>query len=228
MRARTLIRRRLVRDERGFVMGLMVMILALALLLLSVAATQAIRTTDTANRDLNQRQALQAAEAGMDTAMYRADALSVDLRTILNVGAQCVAETGGALSFLPVGGWCPAVAENLGNGISYSYRVSPVAHVPSPAGCPLIALVQCTVNHSLRRTIVSTGMAGRGCPNGDGCIKRRLMAKYSTTAQTTTLLPLLGLRILQNLNLQLYQRQASSFTECSKAPAAGQDPDNGC
>jgi hypothetical protein len=215
-------------DERGFVMGLLVMILALALMLLAVAATQAIRTTDTANRDRYSRQAVQAAEAGLDTAVYRADALSVDLRTVLNVSNQCVAETGGLLTFLNVGGWCPVVDEDLGNDISYSYRVSPVTHVAVPPTCPLLALVTCTVNHTLRRTVVSTGMAGPGCPNGSSCVKRRLMAKYTTSAQTTTLLPLLGLRILQNLSLQLYQRQTSSFTECSKAAAAGADPDNGC
>jgi hypothetical protein len=219
--------RRRARREDGYVIVLVMTVMTLTLALVGVAATQALRTTDTSLRDVHQRQALQAAETGIDAAAYRMDALSVDLRTVLNLSNQCVATASGALTFLNVGGFCPDVTESLGNGVSYRYSVGPVTDVRVPPTCPLVALVTCTINHTLRRTIVSTGMAGRACPNGPGCVKRRLMVKHTTTAQDTTLLPLVGLRALQDLSLQIYSRQTGSFVECRTNPT-GAAPDSGC
>jgi Tfp pilus assembly protein PilV len=267
------------RDERGFALPVVLAIMVVALLLLVAMMSQNISATDTARRDVYQRQALQAAEAGLDLAEYRAYAVSLDARSLLTLQnnpllTQCVVQVSGTLSVvqLPtIGQWCDASAsEGMGNGASYTYRISPPATVSfsstpgatrtcrsvlTPVLGALLANTTCLLlgdlytvtelDKVLRREVVSTGMAGPGCPNGSGCVKRRLYATYRFGADSSIpipanagLLSLLGQLVtpITNLltnggdlrfNIQLYGRD-SSFKECSATPPTPANPASGC
>ena len=222
------------RSESGFIVPAVIGVLVIALIFLAVAATAALRTTDTTHRDVWSRQALQAADAGIDLAARRANSASVDLRQVTsgNVSSECVVRTGSLLGILTLGGvgWCQAVDESLGTGISFSYRVSSLIDVRTTISgtCGAVNL-NCVVDHSLSRKVVSTGMAGPGCPSGDRCVKRRVMARFaSTTPSRTRVTSVLGVNVLGSLNLQLYGRQAGSYRECTVTPPTPSDPASGC
>lgn len=186
-------RRQLHRSEAGIALPLVTLVLSLVLSLGAVAVTQAITAADTANRDVLVRKASQASQAGLDTAAYRMNALSLDLSSLLDITRggnplkkQCLVSTGsvigiGALSNL--GSWCPiSEPEPLGNGAWFQYQISPVAKVStgsqqdrnqcyrllSLATCgPLLALplykVDGLTNLDLSREIVAIGKAGPDC-----------------------------------------------------------------
>lgn len=226
--------------ERGFVVPVVLGVLAVALILVAVAAATALRTTDTASRDVWARQALQAADAGVELAVRRSNAASLDLRNVvgsgtgglLNLNSQCVVSTGSLLGIITLGsaGWCPAVAEDLGSGEQFSYRMSSLldARAFVSGVCGLVNL-NCVYDHTLSRKVVSTGMAGPSCPAGPSCVKRRVLARLSSTSPTRTRsTSVLGVNVLGSLNLQLYNRQGDSFRECSATPPDPADPASGC
>ncbi|MEA2346901.1 MAG: hypothetical protein QOG62_688 [Thermoleophilaceae bacterium] len=139
MRAR--LTRRL-HDESGVALPIVAMVLALILTLGSVAFSQAIDATNTASRDLLARKASQAAQAGIDEAAYRMNALSLDLSSLLDITTggnplknQCVITTGGVLgisALSDLGSWCPvSTPEPLGNGSYFQYQISPVVGLNS-------------------------------------------------------------------------------------------------
>jgi hypothetical protein len=214
------------RSESGFVVPVVVGVLALSLILVGVTAAIALRTTDTAQRDVWSRQALQAADSGLDVAIRRANSASVDLRQVVNLNLtdQCVVSTNAVLGFLSLGtnGWCPAVDVDLGNGQSFSYYVGSLVdtRTTTTASCPVLNV--CT-NHLLQRKVVSVGMAGPGCPTGNRCVKRRVLARYSGAGRTNVLLGLLG-----TLSIQLYAREPGTFRECPSAATTPSDPASNC
>jgi hypothetical protein len=275
------------RDEQGFALPVVLAIMVVALLLLVAMMSQNISATDTAKRDTYQRQALQAAEAGLDLAEYRANALSLDASSLLKLQnglgvlpTQCVVQVSGALSVIQlptIGQWCDdSTSEAMGNGASYSYRISPPASLNvtlNPSGdlvrCQdvvgLLSVLTCTLNgllgsstiyqvtnldKVLRRQIVSTGMAGPGCPSGPRCVKRRVYSTYSFRGQSALPIPsgASGLGALLSgltgtalstlygfinggdldLNIRLYGRDAGTFKECSATPPTPSDPASGC
>jgi hypothetical protein len=128
-------------------LGVLLVVGALA----TVAARASIVASNQSFRDLNVKRATQAAYAGVQTLRYRTNLMQPGI-------SQCVARnvTDGALSVVPVqaDGWCDTQSEDLGNGASYSARISASASLTS--------------NGQLltQRKIVSTGTA-------DG-VKRRI------------------------------------------------------
>ena len=125
------------REESGIALPVVTLILAMILALGSVAVSQALTATDTANRDVLARKADQAAQAGLDAAAYRMNALSLDLSSLLDITTsgnplkkQCVINTGAVLgisALSDLGTWCPiSTPEPLGNGSWFQYQISPV------------------------------------------------------------------------------------------------------
>ncbi len=274
-------------DQRGIALPVVLAAMAVVLALVPVIMTQNISATDTAKRDVYSRQALAAAEAGLDLAEYRANAVSLDARSLLNLQSglgilksQCVAQVSGALSIIELptlGEWCPeSASESLGNGSSFRYRISPPAALNvtvNPNGdivrCTnlfpgnlLAATLNCVlglntliyqvtnVDKVLQRRVVSTGMAGPGCPGtGPNCVRRRVTSTYSFRG--TSALPIPGtasglggllsgilnlvlgpVTSLLNggdleLNIRLYGRDAGSFKECTST-APNSTPSSGC
>jgi hypothetical protein len=122
--------------------------------LATVTARGAITADHQSLRDRNVKQAIQAANAGLEAAMYRTN--------LMQPGSlQCALKhvSSGNLGVAGVGGdgWCAEQAEDLGNGQSYAVRVS--------AGSSLHVNGQSLV----QRKFVSTGTA-----NG---VRRRVMLR---------------------------------------------------
>lgn len=143
---RTILVQRL-RDERGITVPLSMFVISLLVLLGGVSLRQAVFTSDESNEDRGVKRALQAADAGIDTGIYRMNMFDL----VNEPTSKCVArQTTGQLELTGYGqdGWCSpvnqpflnSVEEDLGDGTSFSYKISP----EGPTG---------------ERTIVSTGTA---------------------------------------------------------------------
>jgi hypothetical protein len=80
---------------------------------------RAVTATSQSRQDRSTKRAVAAADAGIDTALYR-------LNKVVPAADQCVVSelTGLQAERVLSGGWCPAASEDLGDGASYSYRVS--------------------------------------------------------------------------------------------------------
>ena len=139
------------RSERGIALPATLAVLFMVAGLATMTAKAAITSDHQSLRDRNVKQALQAANAGIEAAMYRTN--------LMQPGSlQCAFKNpaNGALtvSSLQGDGWCAAQSEDLGNGTSYTMQISG-AQALHANGQALS-----------RRTIVSTGAA-----NG---VRRRL------------------------------------------------------
>ncbi|MEX2253572.1 MAG: hypothetical protein WD649_05415 [Thermoleophilaceae bacterium] len=197
-------------------------VLMVTLLLATAAMLSARSATDTSNRDVRVKRAIAAAEAGLDGAVAHANNVSLDLTNPLNLNQQCLVKVslGGLnLGGGPSSGWCAPVTENLGNGVSYEYRMSSVATIGP--GLPLILIGNW--NGVLQRKVVGIGKVD--CP-GSKCVERRVYQEATANVSASGI-SLLGLNLLSNLQLQLYRKQPGTFRECS-SKASGGAPDSGC
>lgn len=136
--------RDVIRDERGIAIPVALAILFMVAGLATVSVREAIVSQTQSFRDRNVKRAVQAANAGLETATYDAN--------LMQPGSlQCVvhAGSGGQLAIASVqgDGWCAAQSEDLGDGGSYTMRISAAQSLRANGQ----ALVQ--------RTIVSTGTA---------------------------------------------------------------------
>jgi Tfp pilus assembly protein PilX len=149
------------RGEQGFVMPTAAIVLGLAVLTAGVAATQTVTAQEGSVHERHAKRALQAADAGVEAAMYRMNRLGASRAAETNKCVTINAASGDAtLTNLPGGGtytwngdsawsggtsgWCDAVTQQTDDGASYSYRVSGEALDP-------------TDTNYLRRMVVSTG-----------------------------------------------------------------------
>ena len=112
------------RSEEGVALVLSIMVMMVVGALAGVAAASALEATDQSTQDRRVKQAISAADAGMDVSLYRLNKFA----SLLTDTVQCVVPdpaTGilhGAV-VLP-DGWCPTQTEEMGSGASFSYRVS--------------------------------------------------------------------------------------------------------
>lgn len=120
-------------DEHGVALVVAIMALMLLLMIGGVALTQALQTDQSSVRDESSKGAIQAADAGLNVAMFRASK---------SLSAACTDASGAATTPTTINGidWCPAVTEQLDNVRSYTYRV--------------------TANTIGDRTVVSSGQSG--------------------------------------------------------------------
>jgi Tfp pilus assembly protein PilX len=111
----------------------MAMIMALGVLLIvgvltATALTVSVQTNGSTRSDSNRKEALEAAEAGLQVANYRLNMLAPAFN-------QCVTI---AIASPDASGYCQGPTETLGNGATYSYVTSPVlATGASCVGLPL-------------------------------------------------------------------------------------------
>jgi hypothetical protein len=152
------------------------MALSAVMTLAAVAGTATLTAVGQSGRDKNAKRAVAAVDAGMDTAIYRLNKLNPSALLCVVMGA-----TGLTIEPVQQDGWCRAQTENLGDGASYSYRIS--------------AALTITLNGQglLQRKLVVTGTA-----NG---VSRRAMATlnsltgvsvfsdYAVTSLTDLVLP---------------------------------------
>jgi hypothetical protein len=149
-------RRDVVHDEQGIAIPVALAILFMVAALATVSVREAIVSQTQSFRDRNVKRAVQAANAGLETATYDAN--------LMQPGSlQCVVHTGSggqlAIASVQGDGWCAAQSEDLGDGGGYTMRISAAQSLRANGQ----ALVQ--------RTIVSTGTA-----NG---VKRRVSKRIT-------------------------------------------------
>ncbi len=146
--------RRLIEEEAGIAVPVALAVLFLVWGLATVALREALTAQTQTQRDRQVKRALQAASAGVETGMYRMN--------LLQPGSlQCITISAGTLtvSGLQSDGWCAAQSEDLGDGASYSMRMS--------SGVSLRMNGQALV----QREVVSTGTA-----NG---VRRRVLMRIT-------------------------------------------------
>jgi hypothetical protein len=133
--------------ENGIALPTTVLLLFAVSTLGAVAVKQAITSERQSVRDRSTKRAIDAADAGSETAVYRVNKLRP-------APTQCVLvnAANGALSAGSAGadGWCPEVQEDLGDGASFRYKMTR-ATTASSNGQTL-----------LQRKVVSTGIIGFG------------------------------------------------------------------
>jgi hypothetical protein len=109
-----------IRQQDGVALPVAVMTLMLILSLGGLVMQQSMALGDAANREQRSKRAIQAADAGLDIAVFRVSKLATRTQFCPVVGG-----TGFAGYETIVGQqWCPEVQENLGDGKTVRYRVS--------------------------------------------------------------------------------------------------------
>jgi type II secretory pathway pseudopilin PulG len=108
------------RSEDGVALPVMTWMLVVVSLLVTGFFTVSLRLSDSTNADRSSKRALAAAEAGLQTAVYRLNQIDVP-------DAQCLADAPTA----PIAGECtPSTAVSLGSGATFTYYVTPTFETP--------------------------------------------------------------------------------------------------
>lgn len=178
--------------ESGFALPTALGVLVVLLILSAVALTAASSVSSSANRDAKQKAAVAAAEAGVQTAMYRLNSLEqvLDFR---NPPLPCIVNTASAAGGATVSpptlqlqaavtvndqAWCPASGpEAIGNGESFSYRLTPIlAASADPDG------VEATLDRKLVVTGRASGFTRRVRQHVSALDVARLFRSYAAVA----------------------------------------------
>ena len=160
--------RQLLRSEDGVALPVASgMLMVVSILVVGFFAVS-MRVNDTSVDSRSSKRALAAAEAGLQTAVYR---LNLRNQAAQSNAANCLTTTWVA----PTGGECPGLTESIGNGAEYTYYVTPATTAGS-AGC--IALPGVATSAS-DRCITSVGIV-----NG---VRRRIQTRV--VQQPTTTIP---------------------------------------
>jgi hypothetical protein len=180
-------------DESGIAIAIALAVLLIGMLLTGVAAGIAIQTKQFTGRDSNTKAAIEAANAGLRTAVYR-------LNTYQPGPGFCPTPTATAVggSGAPSGSLCPPdgpdVPQGLGNGATFSYWVSRA--MESGDGCtgPNVSSNQSDV---AQRCITSVGTAG----GVSARVQERIASYTSTPAFPTAIFGTRNVVISNNVTI---------------------------
>jgi Tfp pilus assembly protein PilX len=131
-------------SERGSALIVAIVVLLAVTTLAMVAVATASQTNLSTRHDANYKNAAEAAEAGLQIALYRLNMLGPG-------NSSCV---GDALSAPASNGWCQSSAYTLGNGSSYQYYMTPV--MAQGASCIGVTITNTDVN---QRCITAVGIS---------------------------------------------------------------------
>jgi hypothetical protein len=151
--------RRLLRSEDGVALPVAAGMLMVVSILVVGFFTVAMRVNTTSVGDRSSKRALAAAEAGLQTAVYRLNLLN---QSAPAHAGECLTTTWVAQNLQ---GACPAQTESIGNGAEFSYYVTPASAAGS-AGCVTLPGVPTS---ALDRCVTSVGTAGG--------VKRRIQTR---------------------------------------------------
>jgi hypothetical protein len=139
-------------SERGIALPVALILLMIIVVLASVVGIATVSALGQSSRDRGTKRAMAAADAGMNTAVYRLNKLTPSALLCVVVGA-----TGLTLEPVQSDGWCRAQTEGLGDGSSYSYRMSAALtiHLSGQALLSRKVVVTGTANGVSRRTVAT-------------------------------------------------------------------------
>jgi Tfp pilus assembly protein PilX len=113
-------------SESGFVLPAAVIVLLVLTLLTGAALTVSTQTSTSTFRDTNSKGALEAAEAGLQVAVYRLNLLKPESSQCINESAAVAPSAVSVESSLGGAGYCmEASAESIGNSESFQYSTTP-------------------------------------------------------------------------------------------------------
>jgi Tfp pilus assembly protein PilX len=118
------------RSQSGFAMPVVIGVTAIMMLLVGTAVTLATRSTTEARQDRTIKVARQAADAGLELALFRMNQVLASNPT----SQPCVTKTGGGAlqytGYATGGEWCAPVSDTLADGTQTTYSVSKEVQVP--------------------------------------------------------------------------------------------------
>ncbi len=167
------------RSESGIALPVAISVLMITGALAAAAATSAMTANRQSSRDKFVKRSVAAADAGIEIGKFRINKFA----TVLTATNQCVSKNASTgvlyVESVQADGWCREQTEDLGDGVTYSYRVS--GRTTSFVGGQ-------DVN---QRKIVATGLVGG--------VQRRA----ATTVSTPSAQPLFFSGIFSEQDLQL-------------------------
>lgn len=119
--------KRILRDQAGIALPVALGVLAVVGVLSASVFAVSLRLSDTSTASRDAKRALAAADAGLEAAVFRMNELGLQSPSkcfttqAVATGTGIDPVTGAA----PAAGECPGVREDLGNGSSYTYYVTP-------------------------------------------------------------------------------------------------------
>lgn len=123
--------RRRLSSERGVALTVAIFTLAVIALFSALVASSAVRLGDTSNKDRDQKRALGAAEAGLNTALHRVNSLTSPLDNLGCLTDVEVAVLAQATQYVTAGatvnvkaGSCPGAQGRAGNGGEWLYFIT--------------------------------------------------------------------------------------------------------
>src|SRR5438067_4254371 len=141
---------RAITDQTGAALILAMVVLMIVTGIVAAAVAVAVQTNGSTRRDADKKNALEAAEAGLQVANYRINMLQPD-------GTHCVGDgvtAGNAL------GMCASTTATLGNGATYSYYTSvPIGPGTAFPNAKCVGLTITTAQALNQRCITATGTA---------------------------------------------------------------------
>jgi len=153
---------KIARDERGLAVPIALAILFMVAALATISVKEAVVSQSQSYRDRNVKRALQAAAAGLETAVYDANLMqpgslecvihSVTTGQLVTVSAQA-------------DNWCAPQSEDLGDNVSYTMRVSSALPL-SVNGQALLArkVVSTGASNGIKRRVSQRITAATGAP----------------------------------------------------------------
>jgi hypothetical protein len=116
------------REQAGFAMPVVIAVSSLLMLVAAAAVTSGLTSTTSANRDRQVKVSRQAADAGLELALYH-------LNAVMAGEAQPCAARDAAGNFTMTGyaaggQWCPPVTDTMADGSKVQYQLSAEAIVP--------------------------------------------------------------------------------------------------
>ena len=179
------------RREEGVALPITVTALAILGTLAALVTATAVQLSGTSNVDRDSKRALSAAEAGLHAATYRVNKLGPR-------NANCLT----SIATAPVGGQCPGLSQDMGNGSEFTYWVTPVmASTDTCAGLP----VQAEAGGAL--LVVQRCVTARGRVNG---VVRRVQARVASY-QGVPIFPVGGILGLEGVTVRNSARVQGSI-----------------
>ena len=154
---------RRLKDERGVALPVAMAVLFAVAGLATVAARAAIVSNNQSFRDNNAKRAVQAANAGLQAALYQLNLMQPSSTQCVHRNTSTGALTNGALQ---ADNWCQGQTEDMGDGATYTVQVSAPTVLTTSTGLSVDqrkVVSFGTVNGVRRRAIMSMN-AGRGAP----------------------------------------------------------------
>ena len=187
---------RLIREQTGIALPAALGVLVVVALLSTSVFAVSLRLSDTSTTSRDSKRALAAADAGMEAAVFRMNELGLQSASKCFTTAAVDPATGTdpETAGTPAAGQCAGVKEDLGNGSSYTYYVTPALQDGDVcAGLPVHHADPTGEVTVMQRCVTAVGQA-----NGE---RRRVQARFASYIGTQ-LFPVGGILAINGIKVK--------------------------